>query len=511
MTGNNFPALSKKPTPPGTPPATPRGWTATSPRRTDIVEGRQRTDSPRLSITNPEKPVKLQKPEPKPRDLADELVAWDGPPPDLPQSPSSKPLEIGQAEKPVSEKKPRAAQLKKHQATRSLDFQGVKAKAEKPKRGEEPPPREKRLMVDPAEKIRKTGKVSTSELIDGFVNGLLGVEGAHPIDEKFIDQLGQALSNHAIENELKPKFNSFGPKEIETALAKMRKMKNKITELGSGTPLYFACLVALEARQEALKAEPAKRAAIPKPSSLNLSKMADALADLGDSLAEGSKKVSKLISPRKLPPFASPRTLFASSTPKREPLPVEPSAPPAPEPDPKGVAAMADFISQRDREGMETSFDRLRSVLFLLEAHGSVIDSWIDAALKGKSREALDDIVAAVEKGFGASDVVFRDVQHRLTGRLWADMLVRQLLKNPDVNENAHLKTAYDRLIDYVVYDEDDKDTALKASALKVEPLFLRAIKELRENELETLAELPLQGTIDDGLKGALDMVRKKS
>jgi hypothetical protein len=509
MTGNNFPALSKKPTPPGTPPATPRGWTATSPRRTDIVEGRQRTDSPRLSITNPEKPVKLQKPEPKPRDLADELVAWDGPPPDLLQSPSSKPLEIEQAEKPVSEKKPRAkpAQLKKHQATRSLDFQGVKAKAEKPIRREEPPPREKRLKIEPSDKIRKTGKVSTSELIDGFVNGLLGVEGAHPIDEKFIDQLGQALSNHAIENELKPKFNSFGPKEIETALAKMRKMKNKITELGSGTPLYFACLVALEARQEVLKAEPAKRAAIPKPSSLNLSKMADALADLGDTLAEGSKKVSKLISPRKLPPFASPRTFFASSTPKIEPLPLEPLAPPVPEPDPKGVAAMDDFVSHaKDSEGMEMSFDRLRKVIFLLGAHGDVIDSWIDAALKCKSREDLEKIVAAVEKGYGAKDVVFRDVQHRLSGRIWAELLVRQLLKNPDVNENLDLAAAYDGLNYYAVHAE-----AAKASALKIEPLFVRALKELSENELETLADLPAEGYIDTGLKGALDIVWKKS
>jgi hypothetical protein len=162
-------------------------------------------------------------------------------------------------EKSVSEKKPKTkrAQLKKHQAMRSLDFKNVKAKAEPIKR-QEPPPREKRLMVEPTEKAWKPGKVSTSERIDGFVNGLIGIEGARPIDENFMDELGQALSSKIIQTELIPRFDLLGPQEVETALAKMRKMK--VTELGSGTALYHACLVALEAREdEAPKNELARK------------------------------------------------------------------------------------------------------------------------------------------------------------------------------------------------------------------------------------------------------------
>ena len=156
-------------------------------------------------------------------------------------------------EKQVSQKTQRAKQalLMKHKATRSLDVKNVK-KAE-------PPPRQKRLMVEPPEeKAWKPGKVSTPVLIDGFVNGLIGIEGAPPIDENFMHQLGQALSKKIIQYDLIPKFDLLGPQEVETALAKMHKMK--VTDLGSGTPLYYACLVALEARKdEAPKSEPARK------------------------------------------------------------------------------------------------------------------------------------------------------------------------------------------------------------------------------------------------------------
>jgi hypothetical protein len=170
-------------------------------------------------------------------------------PPGSPQTPD---------EKPVSEPRTKPAPLTKHQAKRSLDFKNVNAKAEPIKR-KEPPPRQKRLMVEPTEeKAWKPGKVSTPVLIDGFVNGLIGIEGAPPIDENFMHQLGQALSNKIIQNELIPKFDLLGPQEVETALAKMHKMK--VTDLGSGTPLYYACLVALEARKdEAPKSEPARK------------------------------------------------------------------------------------------------------------------------------------------------------------------------------------------------------------------------------------------------------------
>jgi hypothetical protein len=510
-------------------------------------------------------------------------------PPGSPRTPDEKP-----------EKTQRAAwkQLTKHRATRSLDVRNVK-KAE-------PPPREKRLMVEPPEeKAWKPGKVSTPVLIDGFVNGLIGIEGAPPIDENFMHQLGQLLSNKIIQNELIPKFDLLGPQDVETALAKMHQMK--VTDLRSGTPLYYACLVALEARKdEAPKSEPARKSekeleteakhAVNDYLGLLASGDDEAAAAIYEQLIEIAEKRNwqpnrllllvgpsiadwletrscddllavyeaarrlrnerrdnqvssyvwsklkpqfrpaepksvrpklpldltslpklkfpKVTSPREAlaslrESIVSPRTAkksLASSTPKFEPLPSEPLSPPASELDPKGVDAMAGFISHAgDPRGMKAWFDVLRQVI-LQAANMDAVDSWIDAVLKGKSTSDLEAIVAAVEQGFGDDDAVAKDFQHRLSGRIWADLLVRQLSKNPDVNENAGLAAAYDGLNDYVLHDETEK-----APPLKVEPLFLRALKDLGENALETLADLPVEGDIDTGLKGALEVVRKKN
>jgi hypothetical protein len=224
-------------------------------------------------------------------------------------------------------------------------------------------------------------------------------------------------------------------------------------------------------------------------------------------------KLPKMTSPRAFASLresiVSPRTAkksLASSTPKFEPLPLEPPSPPAPEPDPKGVAAMDGFISHAgDPRGMKAWFGVLRP-LIRQAANMDAVDSWIDAVLKGKSTSDLEAIVAAVEQGFGDDDAVAKDFQHRLSGRIWADLLVRQLSKNPDVNENAELAGAYFGLNRYVLHDETEK-----APPLKVEPLFLRALKDLGENALETLADLPVEGDIDTGLKGALEVVRKKN
>jgi hypothetical protein len=509
-------------------------------------------------------------------------------PPGSPQTPD---------EKPEKTQRAKQAQLKKHKATRSLDVKNVK-KAE-------PPPREKRLMVEPPEeKAWKPGKVSTPVLIDGFVNGLIGIEGAPPIDETFMDQLGKELSYKIIQNELIPIFDLLGPQEVETALAKMRQMK--VTELRSGTPLYYACLVALEARKdEAPKSEPARKSkkeleteakhAVNDYLGLLASGEDEAAAAIYEQLIEIAEKLNwqsnrlmllvhssiadwvktrprddllavyeaahrlsneergnqvssyvwsqlmpqfgpaepKSVRPKlplgltslpklKLPKMTSPRAFaslresivsprtakksLASSTPKFEPLPLEPPSPPAPEPDPKGVAAMDGFISHAgDPRGMKAWFGVLRP-LIRQAANMDAVDSWIDAVLKGKSTSDLEAIVAAVEQGFGDDDAVAKDFQHRLSGRIWADLLVRQLSKNPDVNENAELAGAYFGLNRYVLHDETEK-----APPLKVEPLFLRALKDLGENALETLADLPVEGDIDTGLKGALEVVRKKN
>ena len=76
-----------------------------------------------------------------------------------------------------------------------------------------------------------------------------------------------------------------------------------------------------------------------------------------------------------------------------------------------------------------------------------------------------------------------------MSGRVWADLLVRRLVEHSDVNENANLEAAYKGLAAYVSRDESDMPPADK-----VEPLFARALKDRTENEIATLSDVPLKG-----------------
>jgi hypothetical protein len=259
----------------------------------------------------------------------------------------------------------------------------------------------------------------------------------------------------------------------------------------------------------------------------NLPHRSEAVKILRD-LIKGERKVPALKLPKpKLPNVAlpSPRALFdsprspfksprkqglAASTPAQSPLSLAASAPSAPRPDPKGVAAMGNFIFQllvEDRKGIETSFYELGRVILSLEVEMNALDPLIDAALKDAPTEGLETIAAGIEKGFGVQDVVFRDVQQRLSGRVWAELIVRQLSKNPDVNEKADLTAAYKGLAVYISRDESDT-----TPADKVEPLFARALKDRTENEIATLSDVRLEGDdIGGGFMNALFKILNKA
>jgi hypothetical protein len=259
----------------------------------------------------------------------------------------------------------------------------------------------------------------------------------------------------------------------------------------------------------------------------------EAVKILGD-LVKGESKVPRLVlkledlassipSPRSLgspdSPFKSPRKqALAASTPAQSPLSLAASAPPAPRPDPKAVAAMENFIFQliaEHHEGIETSYYELCKVILSLELKMNALDPLIDAALKDTPTEGLEMIGPLIEKGFGVQDVVFKEVQQRLSGRVWAELIVRRLVEHSDVNENADLKAAYNGLNDYLDHDERDLERDVK-----VQLLFSRALRDRSKEELEILANVQLEkkSQIDEVLMNALflhprqseELIRKK-
>jgi hypothetical protein len=238
-------------------------------------------------------------------------------------------------------------------------------------------------------------------------------------------------------------------------------------------------------------------------------------------LVKGESKVPALKLP-KLPnvarlldspdsPFKSPRKkALAASAPAPQPPSLAASAPPAPRPDPKGVAAMENFIFQLiagDSKGIETSFYELRTVILSLEVEMNALDPLIDAALKDTPTEGLETIAPLIEKGFGVQDVVFKEVQHRLSGRIWAELIVRRLLEHPDVNESADLEAAHNGLNDYLDHDERDLERDVK-----VQLLFSRALRDRSKKELEILANVHLEkkSQIDKGLMNALLLAKEE-
>jgi hypothetical protein len=210
-------------------------------------------------------------------------------------------------------------------------------------------------------------------------------------------------------------------------------------------------------------------------------------------------------------PFKSPRKkALAASTPAQQPLSLAASAPSGPRPDPKAVAAMENFIFQLIvgvREGIETSLNELRRVILSLEVGMNALDPLIDAALKDTPTEGLETIAPLIEKGFGVQDVVFKEVQQRLSGRVWAELIVRRLLEHPDDNENADLEAAYNGLNDYLDHDERDLERDVK-----VQLLFSRALRDRSKKELEILANVHLEkkSQIDKGLMNALLLAKEE-
>ena len=137
--------------------------------------------------------------------------------------------------KPVSGKEPRTkpAQLKKHQATRSLDIKNLKAQ------------REKAWTPGTVEKSSGTG---IPVLIDGFVNWLKKEEGGPQLGVKLFQELEKKLKTN---KPIIAKINNFTSEEIETALGNMQQIP--LMELGAALPLYHRCIGWLDSRQEALE------------------------------------------------------------------------------------------------------------------------------------------------------------------------------------------------------------------------------------------------------------------
>jgi hypothetical protein len=349
-----------------------------------------------------------------------------------------------------------------------------------------------------------------TELIDQFVMWLKDPEDRGN-GVRFLSEMTESkkVDLTKVKGQMLAKLDDLTSTELETALAKTRQIAHH--EVRAALPLLMACVdrlaeledqkqVVLEGsdRSERQSIEegvkPAKATLklpqLPKPKlrmppSLNLSKLAS--------------KISQPNSPRLLKPSRTPRHEPApTSTSTRTPGPqsLAASAPPAPKPDPErearneeAASALATFISQLtegDTEGMEQSLHRLRPVK-------DALDSAIDAVLKGESGEKLKQIVDQIAN-VDSNLRLFKLVTHRLTGRIWADLLVNAVLNKGD------RKMPYDALLNHLLSNDTEHPVFVTMD------LFVRSLKDRGLEELLALRkEVFSPGYVWAGLEGAVN------